>query len=82
MVFHPIACLRAPRLLHVLNRLMPPSDYPTSPNPEAMAIVSLEDTVPKEDAGPPSYTSPFPVKVGPPPAAAEVSQTIVKKRSP
>lgn len=61
---------------------MPASDFPTSPNPEAMAVVPLDDPESKASAVPPAYSSPFPVKVAPPPAAGEVSQTIVKKRSP
>ncbi|CAB1097571.1 unnamed protein product [Ectocarpus sp. CCAP 1310/34] len=53
------------------QRVMPPSDFPTSPNTNAMAEVSLEDTMsPRGGTAPPAYTSPFPVKVEPPPPAA------------
>lgn len=61
---------------------MPPSDFPASPDANALAEVSLDDSSPRAGGGPPPYSSPFPVKVEPPAAAGDVTQTIVKKRSP
>lgn len=61
---------------------MPASDFPTTPDTNALAEVSLDDSSPRVGAEPPAYSSPFPVKVEPPPAAEDVTQTIVKKRSP
>eukprot|EP00903_Cladosiphon_okamuranus_P006178 g6075.t1 len=77
---------RPPRMsdaARIPHKVMPPSDFPASPDANTLAEVSLEDTSPRaEGAAPPPYSSPFPVKVEPPPAAGEVTQTIVKKRSP
>ncbi|CAM9356855.1 unnamed protein product [Pylaiella littoralis] len=75
---------RPPRMsdaARIPHRDMPSSDFPASPTSNALAEVSLEDSLPRADGIPPAYSSPFPVKVEPP-AAGEVTQTIVKKRSP
>ena len=61
----------------VLGRVMPTSDFPTPPPNNGLTVVSLDDDAPGSE--PPPYSSPVRVQ---PPASAEVTQTIVKKRSP